>query len=303
MPKVGSVMPEWPSVEAATGEGLVEYHLAPGDVVDISVFGHADMRQELPVRPDGKISYLLVGDLPAVGLTVEALREDLEGRLKQSMRYPKVTVVLKSAREARFTILGAVTRPGSYPVKGPTTLIDAIAQAQGLSSGQYEGSTIEIADLDNAFLVRRGKVVPVDFELAVRRGDSRHNVLLEDGDYVHIPSSLAQEVYVLGEVFNPRAYGFRGRVSVLEAVAQSGGFRPTARLSDVVVLRGLGGGPKELVPLDVKQVLKGEQPDLDLEVGDVVYVPRGRLATAADTMRDILSLLLVYQSVDNFSDQ
>jgi polysaccharide export outer membrane protein len=298
--QLGAVLPRWESVEAARGEGVAEYRLAAGDVVDIMVFGHDDMRKELPVRPDGRISYLLVGDLQAAGRTVEELRATLETALTKSLRYPQVDVVLKKARQASFSVLGEVVQPGVYPIEGATTLVEGIALAQGLASGQYEGSTIETADLAHAFLVRRGKVVPVDFERVIHRGDTSQDVELEDGDFVYIPSSLAQEVYVLGEVFDPRSFGFRGRVTLLQAVAESGGFRPEARLGDVVVLRGVYG-EKRLLPVDVREIIAGRGADPELEVGDVVYVPRRRLTTAADTLRDILSILLVYQSVQSLS--
>jgi len=296
---VGGAIPRWESLEAATGPGVVEYRIASGDVLDIMVFGHPDMRKELPVRPDGKISYRLVGDVQAEGLAPEELRTDLEEGLKKYMRYPQVDVVVKKAREARYTILGKVVRPGLYPIEGRTTLLDAVAMGQGLSSGQYEGSTIEIADLENAFMVRREKVVPVDFVLAIRVGDPRHNIAVEDGDYIYIPSALEQEVYVLGEVFDPRAFGFRGRTTLLQAISEAGGFRSTALLRDVVVLRGLTTGERQLLPVDVRAILDGKADDIELEVGDVVYVPRSKLANIGDAMRDILSLLLVYQSVDS----
>ena len=298
-PVVGATLPRWESIEAATGPGVVEYRIAAGDVLDIMVFGHPEMRKELPVRPDGKISYRLVGDVEAEGLTPEELRTTVEEGLRRYMRYPQVDIVVKKAREAQFTILGKVVRPGLYPIEGRTTLLDAVANGQGLSSGQYEGSTIEIADLKNAFMVRREKVVPVDFELAIRAGDPHHNIAVEDGDYIYIPSALEQEVYVLGEVFDPRSFGFRGRVTLLQAVSEAGGFRSTARLRDVVVLRGLTTGDRHLIPVDVKEIVKGGADDMELEVGDVVYVPRSRLADIGDAMRDILSLLLVYQSVDS----
>lgn len=298
-PGAAAAIPRWESLEAATAPGAVEYRIAAGDTLDIMVFGHPDMRKEIPVRPDGKISYRLVGDVAAEGLTPEGLRDQLEADLQQYMRYPQVDVIVKKAREARFTILGKVVRPGLYPIEGHTTLLDAVAMGQGMSSGQYEGSTIELADLKNAFLMRRGKVVPVNFELAIRGGDPYQNITVEDGDYIYIPSALEQEVYVLGEVYDPRAFGFRGRVTLLQAVAEAGGFRSTARLGDVVVLRGLTTSDRQLIPVNVKDIVQGRTDDMELQVGDVVYVPRSRLRNFGDATRDILSVLLVYQSVNN----
>ncbi|QQR75650.1 MAG: polysaccharide biosynthesis/export family protein [Holophagales bacterium] len=290
----GPVLPQWESIEAARGAGPGIYLLWPSDVVDIMVVGHEDLRKELPVRPDGRISYTYLGDLQAAGISTDELRTTIEEGLKKYLRHPQVTVVLKKARDAQYAILGKVVRPGVYPINGPVTIITAVAEAQGLASGQYEGSTIEVADLQNSYLVRRGKVVPVDFEALIHRGDTTQDVRLEDGDYIYLPSALAQEVYVLGEVFKPRSYGFRGRVTLLQAVAESGGFRPTARLGDVAILRGQYGR-KELIPVDVKSIIGGKLADPELAVGDVVYVPRSRLASVAEVFNQIMPGLLAVQ--------
>jgi protein involved in polysaccharide export with SLBB domain len=298
-PSTGPVLPRWESAEAARATAPRDDRLTPGDVIEISVAGHEDMKKELPVRPDGQVSYIFVGDVPAGGRTVPELREDLETRLKTYMRYPQVAVVVRKAREAQFAILGKVVRPGVYPLNGPTNVVAAISLAQGLASGQYEGSTIEIADLANSFLVRRNRVMPVDFERLIHRGDTTQDVLLEDGDYIYVPSSLAQEVYVLGEVYKPRAYGFRGRVTLMQAISESGGFKSSARLGDVVILRGQYGN-KTLVPVNVKDILAGKTPDPELAVGDVVWVPRTVLANLAEALNQIMPALLAYQLGKSF---
>jgi polysaccharide export outer membrane protein len=257
------------------------------------------MKKELPIRPDGRISYIFIGDAVAAGRTVTELRAEVEERLRAYMRYPQVAVVVRKAREAQFTILGKVVRPGAYPINGPTTIITAIAVAQGLASGQYEGSTIEIADLANSYLVRRNRVLPVNFERLVHRGDTTQDVPLEDGDYIYIPSSLAQEVYVLGEVYKPRAYGFRDRVTLMQAISESGGFKSSARLGSVVILRGQYGN-KTLVPVNVKDIVAGKLPDPELAVGDVVWVPRTVLATLAEALNQVMPALLAYQLGKSF---
>jgi polysaccharide export outer membrane protein len=298
-PSTGAVLPRWESIDAARTTGNPDYRLTPGDVLEISVAGHEDMKKELPIRPDGRISYIFIGDAVAAGRTVTELRAEVEERLRAYMRYPQVAVVVRKAREAQFTILGKVVRPGAYPINGPTTIITAIAVAQGLASGQYEGSTIEIADLANSYLVRRNRVLPVNFERLVHRGDTTQDVPLEDGDYIYIPSSLAQEVYVLGEVYKPRAYGFRDRVTLMQAISESGGFKSSARLGSVVILRGQYGN-KTLVPVNVKDIVAGKLPDPELAVGDVVWVPRTVLATLAEALNQVMPALLAYQLGKSF---
>jgi protein involved in polysaccharide export with SLBB domain len=298
-PSTGPVLPRWESAEAARSVGNPGYRLTPGDVLEISVAGHEDMKKELPIRPDGRISYIFVGEVTAGGRTVPELRTELETSLLTYMRYPQVAVVVRKAREAQFTILGKVVRPGVYPINGPTTVVAAVALGLGLASGQYEGSTIEIADLANSYLVRRNRVMPVDFERLIHRGDTTQDVLLEDGDYLYIPSSLAQEVYILGEVYKPRAYGFRGRVTLMQAVSESGGFKSSARLGDVVILRGQYGN-KKLVPVNVKDIIGGKLPDPELAVGDVIWVPRTFMANLAEALNQIMPALLAYQLGKSF---
>ncbi len=298
-PSAGPVLPRWDSLEAGRTTGTTEYRLTPGDVIEISVAGHEDMKKELPVRPDGRISYIYVGDIPAGGRTVPELRAEIEASLLTFMRYPNVAVVVRKARETQFTILGKVVRPGVYPLNGPFTIVAAIALAQGLASGQYEGSTIEIADLASSYLVRRNRVMPVDFERLIRRGDTTQDVVLEDGDYIYIPSSLAQEVYILGEVFKPRSYGFQGRVTLMQAISQSGGFKSSARIGSVVILRGQYGN-KTLVPVNVKDIIAGRVPDPELAIGDVVWVPRTALANLAEALNQVMPALLAYQLGKSF---
>lgn len=296
-PQVGAVLPPWESVEEARSKETPVYRLFPGDVLEISVVGHDDMKKELPVRPDGRVAFYL-GEVQAAGLSVAELRLALEEDLKRHLRYPQVSIVLRKARDPQFAIVGKVVRPGVYPLTGGVTVVQAIALAQGFSTGQYEGSTVEIADLRNSFLVRRNRVVPIDFEQLVRRGDTRQDVALEDGDYIYVPSALQQEVYILGEVFKPRSFGVRGRVTLLQAVAESGGFRPEARLGTIAILRGVYG-KKQVIPISVKEIVAGNVEDPELVVGDVVYVRRQPLATLAQWLNQMLPALLALQLARN----
>jgi len=298
-PSTGPSLPRWESVEAARTTGDSVYKLTPGDVLEISVAGHEDMKKELPVRPDGRISYIYVGDLVAGGRTVPELRSELETSLRAYMRYPQVAVVVRKAREAQFTIMGKVVRPGVYPINGPVSIVAAVALAQGLASGQYEGSTIEIADLPSSYLVRRNRVVPVDFERLIQRGDTTQDVVLEDGDYIYIPSSLAQEVFILGEVFKPRSYGIRGRLTLMKAISESGGFKSTARLGNIIILRGQYG-KKTVIPVNVKEILAGKLADPELAVGDVVWVPQTILSNLAEALNQVMPALLAYQLGKSF---
>jgi polysaccharide export outer membrane protein len=109
-----------------------EYTLGPGDVIAIDVWRQPEISRTLPVRPDGRISLPLAGQLRAQGLTTLGLQAAITAKLKKYIDHPEVTVMLENAESRRYNIFGMVQKPGSYPLAQPMTLLDAIAAAGGL---------------------------------------------------------------------------------------------------------------------------------------------------------------------------
>lgn len=109
-----------------------EYVLGPGDVLAIDVYHEPDLTRSLPVRPDGRLSLPLVGELVAQGKTALQLQSEITAKLRAYIDSPSVTVMVQDAESQRFNILGMVQKPGSYPLAHPTTILDALAEAGGL---------------------------------------------------------------------------------------------------------------------------------------------------------------------------
>src|SRR6185312_12045258 len=121
---------------------------------------------------------------------------------------------------------------------------DAIAQSGGLSSGSALAalaSTLgvsnvggpgagESADLSHAFLIRQGRVVPVDFDRLVREGDLSQNIYLQPDDFIFLPSRRSPQIHVLGAVVAPSAEPIRGSLTLVQAIALAGGTLQGARL-------------------------------------------------------------------------
>ena len=250
-----------------------EFLMGKGDILAISVYGEPDLNLgEIPIRMDGKISFPLVGDLDAAGLTVDELTQDLTEKLKEFILNPKVSVIVKQFTSLNYTVAGEVTRPGTFPLVTNISLTQAIATAGGLKKGDFRGTTVELADLSHAFISRKNQVLPVDFVRLLRNGDMRFDVPLMPGDYIFIPSGLAQEVYILGEVTSPDLFAFSEDFTVSTALSQARGFTPDADITRIHVVRGSLSNP-ELYVLNMEAVLAGESKDILLEAGDIVYVP------------------------------
>ena len=107
------------------------YIVGIGDVLEILVWKESELSKTVPVRPDGMITLPLVGEIKAVGLTPNQLKEQLTTALQKVVSDPQVTVMVTSVQSLSFNMMGNVNRPGYYPLNRPVTILDAIALGGG----------------------------------------------------------------------------------------------------------------------------------------------------------------------------
>jgi len=246
--------------------------LGPGDLLNIALYDVEDTeRRDVPVGPDGRITFLQARDIQAAGLTIDELRDKLDQALSQYYQNPHATISPSAVRSKKYIVLGAVANKGVYNFDRPLTVIEACARAGGLQTGLYERNTVELADLGRSFLVRNGKRQPVNFEKLFMRGDLSQNVALEPDDYLYFALANSNEIYVLGEVGAPGIAAFLPRSSVISAVTARGGFTARAYKSRVLVVRGSLEQPQSFV-VNTSDILAGKAPDFQLQPKDIVYV-------------------------------
>ena len=210
--------------------------LGAGDQVNLAVYGHKEMtRTDVAIGPDGRLSYLQVQGIPAAGLTIDELRDVLSRELSAYYRNARVIVTPSSFRSKKYFLMGTVIDRGAFPLDRPMTIIEAIARARGIATGLLEQNTVEIADLPRAFLIRNQKRVPVDFVRLFRHGDLSQNIQIEPGDYIYFPSSVLNEVYVLGSVMSPGTVGVTDQSSLVGILTTRGGFTLKAYRQKVLV--------------------------------------------------------------------
>ena len=113
--------------------GDSEFRLGPDDVIEVSVYQDKELNRTVPVRPDGKISLPLIGEMPASGKSVTELQKEIAQRLKQYVSDPTVTVVVKEVNSPKVSVLGEVKKPGMYKIKDRSTVLDAVALAGGFT--------------------------------------------------------------------------------------------------------------------------------------------------------------------------
>lgn len=248
------------------------YRIGVGDWLEIEITGIAGTRSRTFVMPDGRLYYDLAGGIQADGLTVQELGHALEQALRRDYTSPSVNVTLREVRSRRAWLLGRLNKPGLYPLSQPTTVLEGISLAGGLFSSRQSGSTEELADLGNSFVLRNGEVLPIDLMALIKEGDMSQNIYLKDGDYVYLPSSLSQNVHVLGAVMQPQAIGYKDNLNLVAAMAKAMGPSRDANLDKVLIIRGSHSAPKVAV-VDFKAILAGKATNVELKPFDIVWVP------------------------------
>jgi len=200
----------------------------------------------------------------------------IANNLKKYMVEPIVTLVPSEFRSKNYTILGKVLKPGNYPVEETTRVLDSIADAEGLSVGIFKDNSIELADLEHAFIRRGNKVLPVDFVELVRKGNPLHNIPMQDKDYIYIPSALNTEVYILGEIEEQGYFGYKEHMTLSQLISYSKGYKDTANIEEIAIIRGHFEDPSIYV-VNLEKIIEGKARDFLLEPYDMVYIPKSKL--------------------------
>lgn len=259
------------------------YVLGPGDVLEIEIAEVSGTLARTFVMPDGMVYYNLAGGVRAEGLTQQEFAKKLTEVLKKDYTNPLVNVSLVEVRSRRYWILGRVFKPGLYPLRQPTTLLEAISQSGGLFTSRFSGTTEELADLSNSVVIRNGEILPVNFDKLVRAGDTSQNIYLRHNDYIYLPSATSSTVLLLGAVAAPQAIGYKDSLTLVDCIAQGKGPSKDAYLNQVVIVRGTLDKPSASI-VNLKAILTGKETNVRLQPGDIVWIPRRPLGLLETTV-------------------
>jgi polysaccharide export outer membrane protein len=269
-----SILSFWPPEAFAQEEErpltIIDYRIGAKDLLEIAVFGLPELNQTVRVAEDGSITLSLLGKVEVAGLTAQELEKKLASLLDQ--QYTKgsnVTVFIKEYQ--KVAVNGAVGRPGLYELVGPTTLLQIIAQAGGL--------TTQV--MNELYIYRQGQdgqniKISIDLTDLINGGNQDLDILLQPKDSIIIPVDQTLSVYVYGQVRNPGVIQFQQskRITLLQAIAQAGGTTEWAKSSRVLIKRkNKKTGNEMKIPINLKNLIKGKISDIVLEEGDVVIVP------------------------------
>jgi polysaccharide export outer membrane protein len=117
----------------ATSSADAQYRIGREDVLHVTVWGNESLTMDVIVRPDGKISMPLIQDIQADGFTASDLADRIHDKLLPYIKDPNVSVIVKQINAPKFTVLGYVNKPGTYPMRGDVTVLQALSEAGGFT--------------------------------------------------------------------------------------------------------------------------------------------------------------------------
>ena len=240
------------------------YIIGPEDVLEVQVWDNKDLNQTVFVRPDGKTSLPLIGEIQAGGRTVQQFQDELVKHYSKTVKVPSVTVIVREIKSRPVYFVGGFNKPGPFQLtRNDMTLLEATA---------INGGMAQTADAEKGFLLRGGKKIPVDFQ-KLQKGDVSQNLKLEPFDSIVVP--IAELVYVQGEVRTPGAIKYTSDLTLSKAMALVGGTTPMAAPGRVELLRS-EGEKKVRMKLDLDKILRApeDNPDVKLRPDDIVFVPQ-----------------------------
>ncbi len=274
---------------------LPPYRMGPGDKMKIYVYDEPELDTDVViVKQDGTISYRLIGEVYVAGLTIPEVTTIIESKLKDYILFPKVSIIPFEARSASITLLGKVTYPGIFEIKGRMRILDALASAGGLALGYFQANSVELADLERTFMIREGKILPIDFIELVQKGNMLYNIPILDRDYIYLPSAINREIYIIGEVNQEGHFFFQENMTAVQSITYAQGFKTSAQ-STIYVIRGNLSHPR-LFKIDTKAILKGKVRDFPLKPNDIVYIPKHPIAKWNEVVYMALPSLQAVQS-------
>jgi len=167
---------------SASAQQVGDYKLQAGDQLEVSVWQEEGLQRTIIVRPDGKFSFPLTGEVTASGRTVAEVRDDVEARLKKYISEPVVTVTVIEVGGNRVYVIGQVTKPGAYVMNPRLNVLQALSLAGGTTPFAKLDDILVIRGAGNTQTVRQFRYGPVSAGKNLEQ-----NILLEGGDVVVVP--------------------------------------------------------------------------------------------------------------------
>jgi polysaccharide export outer membrane protein len=274
----------------------IENALGTGDLIKIDVFDIPELSRQIRIDPSGYITMPLIPQpILATGLTPVQLESKIAGLLKAQglVSRPQVSVFVLDRTSQPITVIGAVEHPMVYQAQRPTTLLEVLSAAGGLTNTAGDYVTISRVQENGQPHVER-----VSLRELIDRGNPAANIPVSGGDVITVPK--AGIVYVVGAVNRPGGFVIQNdtdQMTTLKALALAGGAKPASKPQDAVIIRKGKNGQNREITVNVKNILNRKAEDVALLPNDILFIPdstgKKALAKAAEAALSITTGIVI----------
>jgi polysaccharide biosynthesis/export protein len=262
--------PYGPMSEVGTANLPVQ-KIGVNDLIAISVYDAPELTRTVRVGGEGFVRLpLLKQRIKAEGLLPSELEDQLAAELtkEEMLVNPVVSVTVVEYHSRPVSVVGAVKKPLTFQAVGRTTLLDALAKAEGLS--EFAGSEIILTQTQKP---GQPEVMRIPVRQLIDQAKPELNVLLDGGEEIRVPE--AKKLFVLGNVKKPGAFPVKEEAdtSLLKALAMAEGLMPFASKTAYVYRPDAKTGQKQEIPVMLQEILNRKQPDVSLLADDILYIP------------------------------
>jgi polysaccharide export outer membrane protein len=284
----GQEAPQSPSVQQPAGvdsQGIRNYLLGPGDVLDVRVFGQPDLNAMVEVDSEGNLSSLpfLEAPIPAKCRTEKQVQKEIAAAYEKYLKNPQISVRITERKSRQpATVNGAVRQPARIQMQRKVRLNELMAASGGFT--ERAAGTIQILHTEPLMCPELGEepeAAPIDVTKIplqivkisdLKAGKPEANPIIRPGDYVHVTE--AEPVYITGSVYSPQGVYMRDQLTLGRALAMVGGVRKEAKTDDIRIYRQKPGSKdQEVIRVDYSAIKKSQKPDVLLQAFDVIDVP------------------------------
>ena len=273
-------------------QGIRNYLLGPGDIVDVRVFGQPDLNAIAEVDSDGNISSLpfLEAPIAARCRTEKEIQKDIAAAYGKYLKNPQVSVrIMERKSRQPATVFGAVRQATRIQMQRKVRLNELMAASGGFT--ERAAGTIQILHTEPVMCPEPGEeaeAMPIDgtkIPLQIvkiselRAGKTEANPIIRPGDYILVTE--AEPVYITGSVQSPQGVFLRDQLTLSRALAMVGGVKKEAKTSDVRIYRQKpGSADQETIRVDLQAIKKNQKPDVLLQPYDVIEVPEAGMLSS-----------------------
>lgn len=290
-------------VGTVDNQGIRNYLLGPGDLIDVRVFGQPDLNAIAEVDSEGNVSSLPFLETPirARCRTEKDVQKDIAAAYSKYLKNPQVSVRI-TERKSRppATVFGAVRQATRVQMQRKVRLNELMAASGGFT--ERAAGTIQILHTEPVMCPEPGEeaeaaaidATKVPLQIVkiseLRAGKPEANPMIRPGDYILVTE--AEPVYITGSVNSPQGVFMREQLTLGRALAMVGGAKKEAKLSDVRIYRQKPGSPdQEMIRVDYTAIKKNKQPDILLQAYDIIEIPEAGMFSAGRIGQTLLGTI------------